>query len=300
MKAKNIILLAFSWLFIAATCAANDEKNSPLCPPSSIKRPFEAGHKTTALPRPQEISVTCGSVITTQNNGAPTAKVENEAKERDAENTEYKTLNLNRSITGWGLAIIVYILAAGLTFLPTLIALLSGVKLKEGGASFEKSNFSEEGKIRLINHFSRLQGTLGFWKKQAVQNQHFHYYCLWWTIISSSMIPFLSQSINPDDPASKWLLTVISVHTALLLAFHRGLKVAERFKAFRHGESEYYDLYRRFLDRSEKFGPDETTQITKYFEETEMIRKFVRNAETDSLPSIEDVKEQMTKAETKP
>lgn len=76
---------------------------------------------------------------------------------------------------------------------------------------------------------------------------------------------------------------------ALLLGFHRGLKVAEHFKAFRHGESEFYDTYRRLLDSPEIFGPDEDSQLKRYFEEVEIIRRFVRNAETDSLPMVEDM-----------
>ena len=66
-------------------------------------------------------------------------------------------------------------------------------------------------------------------------------------------------------------------------------KVAEHFKAFRHGESEFYDTYRRLLDSPETFGPDEDSQLKRYFEEVEIIRRFVRNAETDSLPMVEDM-----------
>jgi len=64
-------------------------------------------------------------------------------------------------------------------------------------------------------------------------------------------------------------------------------------KAFRHGESEFYDTYRRLLDRPETFGADETEQVKQYLEDVELIRRYVRNAETDSLPMIEDVKEQV-------
>ena len=108
-------------------------------------------------------------------------------------------------------------------------------------------------------------------------------------------MPFLSQAIDPTVPASKWLLTIIAAHVALLLGFHRGLRVADRYKAFRHGESEFYDTYRRLLDRPESFGLDEVAQIKNYFEEVELIRRYVRNAETDSLPTIEDVREQASR-----
>lgn len=140
-----------------------------------------------------------------------------------------------------------------------------------------------------------MQGTLGFWKREATRNARFHYYCLWWTIISSSLMPFLTQAIDPSDTTSKWFLTTISAHIALMLGFHRGLKVAENFKAFRHGESDFYDAYRRLLDRPETFGQDENSQIMKYFEETEKIRRFVRAAETGSIPMVEDIRDKTPK-----
>ena len=198
-------------------------------------------------------------------------------------------------MTRWSALIIAYLTLAVLTFLPTLKAIISGVKLNEGGASFSDSGFSEKAKLRLEQHFSRLQGTLAFWKREATRSARFHYYCLWWTIVSSSIMPFLTQAIDAKDAASKWLLTIIAAHIALLLSFHRGLKVSEHFKAFRHGESEFYDTYRRLLDSPETFGSDEDKQLQKYFEEVETIRKFVRNAETDSLPVLEDIRSEAPK-----
>ena len=198
-------------------------------------------------------------------------------------------------MTVWGWVIVGYLALAFLSFIPTLKTLIASVKLLPGGASFQQSDFSSEAKARLERHYSRMQGTLGFWKREAARAGNFHYYCLWWTIISSSLMPFLTQAIDPADLVSKWLLTIIAAHVALLLGFHRGLQVADRFKAFRHGESEFYDTYRRLLDRPDTFGADETAQIKEYFEQVELIRRYVRNAETDSLPTLEDVKEQINR-----
>ena len=61
-------------------------------------------------------------------------------------------------------------------------------------------------------------------------------------------------------------------------------------KAFRHGESEFYNLYRRLLDRPHTLGENEDEQIDNYFAEVQRIRRLVRNAETESLPTVEDVK----------
>ena len=57
------------------------------------------------------------------------------------------------------------------------------------------------------------------------------------------------------------VITIISAFTGILLAFHRALKVDANFKAFRYGESEFYDTYRRMMDRPESFGATEDTKL---------------------------------------
>ena len=164
--------------------------------------------------------------------------------------------------------------------------------MNPGGASFEESPvFSPKAKARLSQHYTRVLGTLAFWKKQAEQYRRFHFYCLYWTIPWSVAIPFLAQAIGPD-PYSKWLLTLISAHTAILWSFLKGLKVEQNYRAFRQGESEFYDTYRRLLDRPETFGTDEDHQLAMYFDIVEDIRKIVRNPETDNFPSVEQLRPQ--------
>ena len=197
-------------------------------------------------------------------------------------------------MTPWAWVIVAYVAIAFATFIPTLLAMIAKVQLHPGGPSFEQSSFSDANKARLHQHFERMRGTLMFWKREAARNGRFHFYCLWWTIISSSLMPFLTQAVDPKDPCSKWLLTLVSAHVALTLGFHRGLKVAELFRGFRLGESDFYDTYRRLLDRPESFGQDEEAQIKKYFEDVEIVRKLVRNAETDNQPTVEDVRNQLT------
>lgn len=200
----------------------------------------------------------------------------------------------------WLLAIIIYALFAVVTLLPAVRALLKGVKLNPGGASFDESPyFSDESKKRLSQHYSRMLGTLGFWKKQAEIYRRLHYYSIGWTIPSSVIIPFLAQAVN-QDPYSKWLLTLISGHTAILLAFHKGLRVEENFRAFRQGESEFYDLYRRLLDRPSSFGSTQEEQLNNYFDAAENIRKYVRNAEIDNFPTIEQAKSQLSNEDKPP
>lgn len=64
----------------------------------------------------------------------------------------------------------------------------------------------------------------------------------------------------------------------------------KNFQSFRHGESEFYDMYRRLLDRPESFGKTENEQVAAYFVEVEKVRKYVRGTETDNFPTIESGK----------
>jgi hypothetical protein len=135
-------------------------------------------------------------------------------------------------MSGWSVAIVVYTGIAVLTALPILKILMRGVKLNPGGASFQDSpSFSEAARLRLAQHYSRMAGTLGFWKKQAELYKWLHYYTLCWTVPSAVAIPFLIQAITAD-PYSRWLATIVSGFTAVLLSFHSALKVDANYKAF--------------------------------------------------------------------
>ena len=197
-------------------------------------------------------------------------------------------------IDNWLIAICIYIILIFTTFIPILIAVFKRVKLHPGGQSFDdSSHFTDNAKKHLSQHFSRLEGTLLFWKNEAEKYKRLHYYTVFWTIPSLVVIPILAQVISGNS-YSKIFLTIVSAHTAILLSFHRGLKVERNFRAFRQGESEFYDVYRRFLDRPTTFGSTEDEQLNNYFDATENIRKYVRNAEIDNFPTIEEIKSQMS------
>ncbi|MFJ4370591.1 hypothetical protein ACIP4S_41570 [Streptomyces chartreusis] len=188
----------------------------------------------------------------------------------------------------WAIALIIYSSLALLSFLPVLRVLVRWVDLNPGGPSFDQSpHFSDDGKLLLAQNFERMQGTLKFWKTQAERYRTFHIYSLAWISLSTVGVPLLAQATT-EDPWSKWLLTVVATHSAVLLAVSRAFRVEAHYKAFRSGESEFYDLYRRMLDRPRVFGPDQREQIDRYFENVETVRRVVRSAETDNFPSVED------------
>ncbi len=190
----------------------------------------------------------------------------------------------------WDVAIVVYLILSTLTLLPTLWAIMRKVKLNPDGDGYDKSaHFSNEEKERLKQHYSRIEGTLNYWKNQSEKFRTFKNYSILWTIIITISIPIISQLIGKGN--SNWFLTIISMHGALILGFYRGLKVEKNYQAFRLAESGFYDLRRLLLDNPENLGSTAKEQIDKFFDRVRTLRKTARKAEIDNTPSMDEDKE---------
>jgi hypothetical protein len=141
----------------------------------------------------------------------------------------------------WLIAAAAYLLAALLTFIPTGQALLRKVgrkdvedSLAQAKATIEKAHpidgLDDAAKQALVLNFERLAGTLVFWKFEAAKYRATHLYCLIWTIPSAVLIPIVTQAAAGTKGGTT-LVTVISAFTAILLAFHKGFKVEEHYRA---------------------------------------------------------------------
>ena len=201
---------------------------------------------------------------------------------------------METSFDGWIICIIVYLIIAALSFMPVVIVRFRKIEIKDKDKNpfsedkFPHKCFNEGQRLRLNQHHSRIVGTLKFWEKTALWNKYFHYYVLCWTLPISIIIPVMVAFIDIGEYNAKLFLTIISLHSALALGFHRALKVENNYKSFRQGESEFYDLHRRFLDMPGSFGEKSNECIYNYFAEVEHLRKFVRAAETDNFPAVDD------------
>jgi len=216
---------------------------------------------------------------------------------------------LGHAIDYWICAIWFYIALALASFVPVWRAASRRITPKEIADSLSKAKtaidsarpvdpLEQPTKDALFLNFDRLAGTLIFWKFEAAKYRAAHYYCLFWTIPSAVLIPILTQAVGGSSGGAT-LVTIISAFTAILLAFHKGLKIEENFRAFRHGESEFYDLWRRMLDRPSAFGGDAISQLKAYVIETETIRRFVRNAETNNMATLDEARQMLKSTESK-
>jgi hypothetical protein len=204
----------------------------------------------------------------------------------------YKLMFWRSVVVAWIVFIFVYGAFSIFTLYPFLKAILNGYNLKEAEFSFEDSNyFNSEQKKRLSQHYSRLQGTLAFWKNNAIKYGSLHFYCVFWVIFGGLSIPVLIQFIDgAEGMFGRICVTLVSMHVALLSAIHKGFKVEQNYKNYRIGESEYFDLRRRLLDQPYLLSKESEDQIDVYFSTTEAIRRDMRVKEVDSIASFEDVK----------
>jgi Protein of unknown function (DUF4231) len=197
-------------------------------------------------------------------------------------------------ITAWAIALAVYFVAAFVSLVPVLRAALGKVALFPGGPAFDEAvTFSAEAKQRLTQNYERMRGTLSFWKQQAAKYERIHLYCMLWIIVLSAVTPVLTLAVPqfPTDPYARWLLTAAALHISIITGMHKFFKVEVNFKAFRQGESEFYDTYRRMLDNPRSFGLTEEDQLLQYFSQVSLIRKQVRNAETDTYAGLEELRQ---------
>jgi hypothetical protein len=198
-------------------------------------------------------------------------------------------------MTKWEVALVIYALLAFASLIPVLKAALGRVEPHAGGTGFDDSpHFKDQDEIltRLTQNFKRMTGTLGFWKKQATKYERMHLYCMIWLIVLSAIVPLLTLAVPKDpDPFGGYLLTVAALHISIISGVHKFFKVEINFKAFRQGESEFYDIWRRMLDDPQSFGSTAEEQLAQYFKEVSLVRKQVRNAETDTYAGLEEVRQ---------
>jgi hypothetical protein len=190
----------------------------------------------------------------------------------------------------WMVASILYVAAAVITWLPVGAVLLRGARWDDSGPTFvESPKFTEPARTLLEQHDQRMAGTLRFWRDEAAKYRRLQVYLITWTILSAILVAVLIQ-VSDNSAWARALLTIMATLTAVLLALQRALRVEERYRGFRQGESDFYDLRRRLLDRPTLFGATEEQQLHAYFGETEIVRRLARKTETGNVTTVEEMR----------
>lgn len=201
--------------------------------------------------------------------------------------TELTTTDLT-----WFVIMVGYFALIFLTFLPTLRAYMKNVgdvKLVMSLDQIVSNKLTEDELDQVQRNFGHMAGALKYWNKQVRQAKFFHFYALIWTTVGTILVPLLLPYVGQSGFAQT-LITIISLHTALLLAFHRLLKPDRTFQGFRQIESGYYDLIRDMLDRPNlvKDAGVNIPLIDQYIEKVKQFRVAARRMETqESFPALD-------------
>lgn len=173
----------------------------------------------------------------------------------------------------WILIIALHCFFAIATLIPTLRALFGVLNLHYGGISFAESQihfFNADQKARLIKQYRELIPILTEWKNKSERYGRFYKYYIFWTTLILAFVPIMVISMHVHSYV-KLFLFIMLVHYSILIVCNSAFKAKERYIAFRNGESNYYDIWRRFHDAPWLFGDSPDEQIEKYFSITEEV-----------------------------
>lgn len=189
----------------------------------------------------------------------------------------------------WSNMILIYLSIAMMTFIPIIKNMLfnDDILLSYDEKEISTTKFSEENKAKLIKYNLMMEGTLKFWKRQVRIYRSIHYYCVIWTTLLAVLMPILIQALPQEG---KMILTIISAHSAIMIAFHKGLKIEGNYKSYRLCESDFYDEYRKIVynGTDEKKIEEQNQIVNNYIEKINSIRKIGRSIEIDNMPSIQE------------
>lgn len=188
----------------------------------------------------------------------------------------------------WAVALAILAIGIVATLVPLGQAFLNQVKLDEAPKWIENAAQLGAQKKRVTEHYSRLKGTLVYWKNQAAAHHRLHTARIIWSLLSAVLLPVLVHLYDGSAQWSKIFMTVFTTWTGLVVALAYTFKSEQRYQGMRQQESDFYDLARRLLDFTDPSSPDLKKIVDQYIADVEAVRLTARRVETGAPPSALD------------
>lgn len=185
----------------------------------------------------------------------------------------------------WLAGVVVLIIAIVTTLIPIVFGYFSFVELNDPGEWFDTAEQLGSEKERVITHYSRIIGTLRFWKSRAAAHHRLHLARVIWSLLSAVLLPVLVQFYDKSNTWAVLFMTILTTWTGIIVALAFTLKSEEKYQGYRQQESDFYDISRKLLDLSKRGDPKLEKKIDAYIEIVSEIRKIGRKVETGSPPS---------------
>ena len=188
----------------------------------------------------------------------------------------------------WQGGTFVLVIAIIFTLAPIVWGFLVFTELFPPGEWFDSSEELKEHRVRLVAHYSRITGTLKFWKSKASAHQRLYSAQVVWATLSGVALPVLVQYFDKTTIWPTLFLTILTTWNGILLALTFTLNSRELYRGFRQQESDFYDESRRLLNAAKANDPDLANKVEGYIQLVASIRRVGRRVETGSPPSALD------------
>lgn len=179
-------------------------------------------------------------------------------------------------------------LAIVITMVPIVWSFLGHATLHPPGDWFDSSEELSEHRARLISHYTRIKGTLEYWKSRANAHKRLYFAQILWSCLSGVLLPVLIQFFEKTSHWPTVFLTMLTVWNGVLLVFVYTLGSRELYQGFRQQESDFYDQSRRLLNEARHDDPKLHEKVEEYMSIVDRIRQTGRRVETRTPPSAID------------
>jgi len=196
-------------------------------------------------------------------------------------------INLSKEST---LFLSIYILIAILTFLPVLFQLIRTIPKSKNAEAIESAGIDEWAAKTLKSRISRDEGALSYWRKYIYFCKGYKYYAAFWITIIGIFIPIVTQFSGTEENVMvfvKVILTVISLHSAIVLAFNRVLKIDSNYNTYRTAAANYSRNLNLAIDNIRLDVGKKDQYINTFITDTQNIRKTISAQEAESIPHFE-------------
>jgi len=195
------------------------------------------------------------------------------------------TLLIGPDYGWWQAGVAVLTIAIVATVAPIAFSFLNFGELNDPGDWFQSASQLGAEQSRVLAHYSRIHGTLRFWKNRAAAYHRLHLARVFWSLLSAVLLPVLIQRFERADGWSVLFMTALTTWTGLVVGMAYTFKAEEKYQGLRQQESDFYDVCRRLLDTTNAADPDLKKKVDDYVEIVSLIRRTARRVETGSPPS---------------
>ena len=171
------------------------------------------------------------------------------------------------------------------TTVPVVWGFFGSAALHSSGDWFDSSEELAEFKARLMSNYSRIHGTLIYWKSKAAAHQRLYFAQVLWASLTGVSLPVLIQYFEKSSQWPTLFLTILTTWNGILLVLAYTLNSRELYRGFRQQESDFYDESRRLLNEARQDDPNLPNKVDGYIEMVASIRRVGRRVETGTPPS---------------